>query len=95
MSVIYFIAIGLTEKRNQEIDFINQDHIIIRGIVIKKSTYKGLSIQVKYTVDGKYFEESDYFNENDKVEVGDCIFVKYSKLRPELMITEFNNEFSN
>lgn len=95
MSGIYFIATGLAEKRDQEIEFINQDYVIIRGIVTKKSTYKGNSIRVKYNVDGKYFEDSDGFNINDKVKEGDSIFIKYSKSKPELMITEFNDEFSN
>jgi hypothetical protein len=95
MSGIYFIATGLTEERNQEIEFINQDYAIIRGIVTKKSTYKGHSIQVKYIVDGKYFEDSDGFNENDNVEEGDSVSIKYSKSKPELMITEFNEEFNN
>jgi len=94
-SIIYFIVTGLTETRHQEIEFINQDFIITRGIVTKKYLYKGHSIRVKYIVNQKCFEGSDGFDEYDKVERGDSISVKYSKLKPELMITEFNDEFNN
>ncbi|ESU22908.1 hypothetical protein FSS13T_25210 [Flavobacterium saliperosum S13] len=41
------------------------------------------------------YEESDGFNINDKVEEGDSVYVKYSKSKPELMITEYNDEFNN
>jgi hypothetical protein len=93
-SIVYFIAINLTEKRNQEIEYINQNFAITRGIVTKKFLYKGRSIRVKYIVDGKYFVDSDGFNQTDKVEDGDSVTVKYSKSKPELMITEFNDEFN-
>ena len=93
-SIIYFIAISLTKKRDQEIEYINQDFAITHGIVTKKSVYKGYSIRVKYIVNGKYFEDSDGINESDKVENGDSVLVKYSKSKPELMITEFNEEFN-
>lgn len=94
-SVIYFIATGLTEEREQEIEFVKKDFSMTRGIITKKSVYKGHHIRVKYKVEGKLYEESDGFNINDKVEEGDSVYVKYSKSRPELMITEFNDEFNN
>ena len=95
LSIIYFIATSLTEKREQEIEFLKTDYAMTRGIITKKSVYKGHHIRVKYKVEGKLYEESDGFNINDKVEEGDSVYVKYSKTKPELMITELNNEFDN
>lgn len=94
-SIVYFIATGLTEKREEEIEFLKTNYSITRGIITKKSTYKGHHIRVKYKVEGKLYEESDGFNIIDKVEEGDSVYVKYSKSMPELMITEFNDEFNN
>lgn len=94
-SVIYFIATGLTEKRAQEIEFIKKSFSLTRGIITKKSVHKGRHITVEYKVEGKLYKDSDGFNENDKVQEGDSVYVKYSKSKPELMITEFNDEFNN
>ncbi|MBP9849676.1 MAG: hypothetical protein KBC58_09595 [Flavobacterium sp.] len=92
-SVIYFIATSLTEKRMEEISFINQNFETTRGIITKKSVYKGHNIRVKYKVNGIIYENSDGFNVNDNIQEGDSINLKYSKTKPELMITEFNEEY--
>ena len=92
-SIVYFIATNLTEKRAEEIEFIKQDFEITQGLITNKSTYKGHSVRVKYKVNGKLYENSDGFDENQKVEEGDSINVKYSKTKPELMLTEFNEKY--
>ncbi|WP_291073622.1 hypothetical protein [Empedobacter sp. UBA5987] len=56
-------------------------------------TYKGRSIDVRYIVNGKTFTESDGNDSKDNVNEGDSIIVKYSTENPELMITQFNDEF--
>ncbi len=94
-SIVYFIAMSLTKQREKEIEFINKDFSLTRGIITGKSVHKGRHVTVKYKVGEKYYEDSDGFNENDKVEEGDSVYVKYSKLKPELMITEFNDEYGN
>lgn len=92
-SIIYFIATSLTEKRMDDINFINKNFEITRGIITKKSVYKGHHITVKYKVNGKLYEDSDGFDIKKKIEEGDSVFVKYSKTKPELMITEFNEKY--
>jgi hypothetical protein len=94
-SIVYFIATSLTKQREEEIAFINKDFSLTRGIITKKSVHKGRHITVKYKVGEKFYEDSDGFNENDKVEEGDSVYIKYSKSKPELMITEFNDEYGN
>ncbi|MGL5236253.1 MAG: hypothetical protein ACRC8Z_16125 [Empedobacter falsenii] len=56
-------------------------------------TYKGRSIDVRYVVHGKSYIESDGNDPKDDVDEGDSIIVKYSTENPELMITQFNDEF--
>ena len=94
-SVIYFIATSLRNHELENIEFIKSDYKITRGIITKKSVNKGRHIRVEYIVDGKLYEDSDGFNENDNIQEGDSVYVKYSKTKPELMITEFNDAFKN
>jgi|GEM_PF-1168049 len=92
-SIVYFIATDLRNQELKNIEFINRDYKITRGIITKKSVNKGRHITVEYKVEGKLYKDSDGFNENDKIQEGDSIYVKYSISKPELMITEFNDEY--
>jgi len=93
VSIVYFIATSLRNERIEEIKFIKADFHTIRGIVTEKHTYKGNSIHVKYKVDGKFYEGIDGFEERYKFDIGDSLYIKYSKTKPELMITEYNSEY--
>lgn len=95
LTVLYLLA---TYERQQELNdrkFINQDYKITRGIVTKKSTYKGhsISITVQYYVNWVFHEESARLKKNDEISEGDSITIKYSRIKPELMMTEFDDEF--
>ena len=92
-SVIYFIATNLRDQELENIEFIKSDYQTTRGIITKKSVNKGHNIRVKYKVNGIIYENSDGFNVNDNIQEGDSINLKYSKTKPELMITEFNKEY--
>lgn len=90
---IYLIANNLREQELKDIDFINKNYKFTRGIVIKKSVQKGNHIRVKYNVDNKEYIGIDGFTSYQNVNKGDTIMVKYSTTKPELMITEFNEQF--
>ncbi|GAB0155372.1 hypothetical protein CHRYSEOSP005_06330 [Chryseobacterium sp. Alg-005] len=90
---IYYIATSLRKNELNNIEFINKDFKITQGIVTRKSVQKGNHLWVKYNVDGKEYVNSDGFIWYQKFNVGDTIRVKYSKTKPELMITEFNEYF--
>jgi ribosomal protein S17 len=92
-TIIYFIATTFRKQRIEEIEFIKKDFIITKGIITKKSTYKGNSIYIKYVVNDKVFSESDGFDEKNNFEEGDSVKIKYSKTKPELMISEFNEDY--
>ena len=85
----------LEKKRIDKSNYIKSNYRVTKGLVIKKSSYKGKSIRVKYVVDGKEYIESDSYSTHDNVEVGDSIIINYSTETPSLMITEFNSEYSN
>ena len=94
-TLLYLLA---TYERQQELNdrkFINQDYKITRGIITKKSVYKSHSIliRVKYYVNWIFHEESARLEKNDKISEGDSITIKYSRTKPELMMTEFDDEF--
>ena len=90
---IYYVATSLRDNELKNIDFINKDFKITKGVVIKKSVYKGNHIRVEYNVNGNEYIGIDGFTSYQKVNVGDSVDVKYSITKPELMITEFNEQF--
>ncbi|WP_119791279.1 hypothetical protein [Flavobacterium anhuiense] len=90
---IYCIATKLREKELQNIDFINKNYKITKGVVIKKSIQKGNHIRVRYYVGDKEYIGIDGFTSSQKVNEGDTILVKYSFSKPELMISQFNEQF--
>jgi len=89
-AVIFYL---IDETRTDDIEIINKNPKITKGIVVEKSVYKGRSIDVKYYVGGKEYIQGDGILEENKVEVGDTVLVRYSVENPELMITQFNNKF--
>jgi ribosomal 50S subunit-recycling heat shock protein len=93
MAGIYFIATKLTDIRDEDIEFINKDYKYSKAVVIKKSVYKGHSIKVKYMVEGKVYTGSDGIDAGNKIKEGDSVDIKFSTTKPELMITEFNEQF--
>lgn len=90
---IYYIATSIRKNELNNIEFINKDFKITKGIVTRKSVQKGNHLWVKYNVNGIEYIKSDGFIWYQKFSVGDTIRVKYSKTKPELMITEFNEYF--
>lgn len=91
--IIYFVATHFRNQRLKEIDFIKENFEFTKGIITKKSIHKGNSIHVRYIINKKTFEESDGFEEKYNFKEGDSIILKYSKTKPELMITEYNIDY--
>ena len=92
MGILYLMGLKSWNNRMREIAYIKQYCGITKGIVTKKRTYKGYSINVEYYVEGILYEGKDAFDdkyEND-FEEGDSITIKYSKIKPELIINQFN-----
>ncbi|HCN51086.1 MAG TPA: hypothetical protein DIT10_18670 [Chryseobacterium sp.] len=92
-AVLYLIYTSLRAQRLQEIEDINQDFSITKGVVTRRSTTKGNNVWVKYTVNGVDYVNSDGFYEFQKFKVGDTVKVKYLNTNPDIMITQYNNDF--
>lgn len=93
MFALYLLVMYLTGVRDKEVLLINENYSLTKGVVIDKSVYKGHSIKVKYEVNNKFYIGSDAIDATNKIDVGDTIDIKYSITKPELMITEFNEQF--
>lgn len=89
--IIFFY--WMDKRRNDNINLIKGSHGLATGVVIKKTSYKGHNITVKYVVRGQEFIESDGYDLDDKVELGDSIILNYYQNDPSVMITEFNDAF--
>ncbi|PSR52119.1 hypothetical protein AHMF7605_00570 [Adhaeribacter arboris] len=83
----------ISNRRKQKFQSIKQESGITQGIVTSIKVYKGRSITVRYKVSGNIYEESDGLDAQDNVNKWDSVTIKYSIAKPELMITEFNEEF--
>lgn len=93
IAIIYAIASTVINNKHEEVEIINNNFKYTKGIVATKKVYKGRSIHVLYVVDGKKYTGIDGIGENDKVKEGDTVKIKYSVSKPELMITEFNDQY--
>ncbi len=93
--VIIFVCFFyiLDEIRNNDLKQINQNFKYTKGVVIKKTAYKGRHIRVKYKINGKEYIQSDGYDVDDVINVGDTISVKYANDNPDLMITEYNESY--
>jgi len=92
--VLYYFVYTQRQERLEEINFINNHPSgYVKGIVTQKSSYKGHSITVTWKINGKVYTGSDGYYEGDSIEQGDSILIKYSKEKPQLMITRFNDSF--
>ncbi|MGL2962438.1 hypothetical protein ACSVH2_01310 [Flavobacterium sp. RSB2_4_14] len=95
LTVIYFLATSLRKERLKNIEFIKSNYKITKGIITGKHSYKGNSIHIRYIVDGKIYEEIDGYDEKFIFKEGDSVTIKYSKSMPDLMISEFNEDYNN
>ncbi|WKL48981.1 hypothetical protein Q1W71_04160 [Flavobacterium pectinovorum] len=93
--ILYLMGLKSWNNRLREIAYIKRDFGITKGIVTKKKTYKGHSVSVEYYVKGILYEGKDGFDKKyeNNFDQGDSIVIKYSKLKPELIINQFNSNF--
>ena len=83
----YLFMNYLSKKNNEEVEFINSNCSFVKAKVVDKTTFKGHFLTVEYEVNGIRYKESDGFNKKG-IEIGDSIIIKYSKVKPELIIIE-------
>ena len=93
--VLYLMGLKSWNNRLREIAYIKRDFGITKAVVTKKKTYKGHSVSVEYYVKGILYEGKDGFDKKyeNNFDQGDSITIKYSKLKPELIINQFNTNY--
>ncbi len=65
-----------------------------KGEIIDVKSYKRHSIDVKYIINNITYIFSGKWDKNPKnMSAGDSIMFRYSKKRPEFIITELENEY--
>jgi len=87
---IFFVRFW-REVKKDEIKFIESDYGFIKAKIVDKSTYKSWTLTVEYVVNNKKYVESEAVI-NNSLNVGDSIWIKYSKLNPKLIIIDLTNE---
>lgn len=95
IGVLYLMALKSSENRLREIAYIKSDFGIAKALVTAKKTYRGNSLSVRYYVKGIFYEAKDSFDGKYKsaFNEGDSITIKYSALKPELVINQFNASY--
>jgi len=91
---LYYFSIRTEKEIEDRINTVNQDYGFSKGIITDYHSYKGHSLDVKYTVNGKeYLFEGAWDSNSKHLEKGDSINIRYSLRHPELIITELENEY--
>lgn len=93
--VAFFVWLGmyLIDEKSDEVQYVKEDYTITKGVITDITLYKGKSVTVKYSVNGKVYEESDGIDKKLTKKRGDSIQIKYSNKKPELMVSEFNWDY--
>src|SRR4051812_960206 len=77
--LMYLAAIYANKKKSDNLDQINKNYGYAKGIIFKKSTYKGHTIRVKYKVANKEYKYSGGFDHNpSNLGEGDSIKFRYA-----------------
>lgn len=84
---LYFVISYLNNEEENELKYINSNYSVIKAKIVSKSTYKIWTLTVEYEVENIKYRESCGVN-NNNLKVGDSIWIKYSKTKPNLIIIE-------
>ncbi|WP_294286922.1 hypothetical protein [uncultured Chryseobacterium sp.] len=91
-SIILFVRY-LNLKKIEQINEINRDYSLTRGIITETGYRKGRYVEVKFKVDGIFYEGREYAVNSYGKEEGDSITIKFSNKNPEHFITEFHLKY--
>ncbi|MVT40797.1 hypothetical protein GO495_09425 [Chitinophaga oryziterrae] len=92
--LLYLIAINANKAKSDKIEHINKNYGYAKGIIVKKKSYKGHSIEVKYQIGNKEYKYTGGWDNNpNNLGEGDSIKFRYAIDNPELILTELNNGY--
>jgi len=91
---LYWISMNAKEEKSDKLEHINKNYEYAKGIILKKKSYKGHSIEVKYRIGNKeYNYVGGWDNNPNNLGKGDSISLRYAIDNPELILTELDKEY--
>lgn len=86
--IFFYVFISyLNNEEKNELKYINSNYSLIKAKIVSKSTYKIWTLTVEYEVENIKYRESCGVN-NNNLKVGDSIWIKHSKTKPNLIIID-------
>jgi hypothetical protein len=85
--IFYFYISYQNHKQESVLKYINSNYSLIKAKIVSRSTYKIWTITVEYKVKNTRYRESRAVN-NNNLKVGDSIWIKYSNMKPNLIIID-------
>lgn len=94
IGALYWIANNASKSESDKLNLINKGYGYSKGIIVRKKSYKGHSLDVKYKIGGKEYNYSGGWDSNPhNLEEGDSISFRYAIDAPELIVTEMDNGY--
>ena len=94
IGTLYWCSERTDKKIKERIETVNKNYEYSKGIITDFHSYKGHSINIKYLISNKQYEFSGGWDKNPKaLGEGDSIRFRYSLEKPDLIISELEDEF--
>jgi hypothetical protein len=91
---LYWVANKADNDIKERIDTVNESYEYSKGKIVDFKSYKGHSVNVRYKINNITYDFSGKWDKNPKgLGENDSIRFRYSKVNPELIITELENEY--
>ena len=92
--LLYWISNKAEKDKIDRVSYVGKSYKYSKGVIVKKHSYKGQSIAVKYKIDNVDYEYAGGWDNNPRnIDVGDSILFKYSTDNPKLIITELEDSY--
>ncbi|MCW3467939.1 hypothetical protein [Chitinophaga nivalis] len=91
---LYCLDMYASKSKSDKLDQINKNYGYSKGIIMRKRSYKGRSIEVKYQIGSKeYNYHGGWDHDPYSLREGDSITFRYALDAPELIITALDNDY--
>lgn len=91
---LYWIAGSASKEKADRILQVNKEYKYARGVIVKKTSYKGHSIDIKYQIENKDYKCTGGWDSNlHNLGEGDSITFRYAVDNPALIITGLEAEY--
>lgn len=91
---IYLMMLDGDKERAYNLEKVKRNYRVGKGVITKIFNYKGNSVYINYTVDGKpYTYSGGYASNPEGLDVGDSIVIKYAIDSPQYAISELDENY--